>query len=608
MKQTLDLKYIFVCLIITEIYLKPPPNDELPKEPPNTILQNNMELKEERKDSEVQPPNPVPPESQSNEKVALIKNMMKTEVKTVLQERKVKEVIDKVSESHPRNLKTKLETKLANGVSNGGAQKPKEEKPQSSEDKIDMMKQQQLIETIKQHGEEQKELIKEQKEILDEIKKTKQELQQNKNEAVEANVAKKIAVESIKQIADMAIKSIGGVSEKPNVVKNDVQAEELLEKITNDAVQEIAKKAVETIEAIQDIKPEQLNGAQPVQDNLPNAQTNVQAKPVQNVPAIPAQNVQANQNIQVNQNVQPNPNVHSNQNLQDNQNVGPNENVQPQSVLVNPQVANSHGTRTKDEAPNNVLANIVPQANNVAKQYNAPVVQNLANKNVNLNNGAVAQNLGPNINQQPIQEIKPVLNETPKPNAQIPNNVQNPPQQVNKPFNLESDAMKQHSHSVDEPQSYKRGEETQVKPETEIVHNVPLPIVNELGNNQMKIDKPADRKPSDDIQVNVPPKVQNNVEPNRNTLPIANAVPQIGNPVPVRQKREVVDCTEKISLKPEEKQICSNLVEGNIKDSLEVLPKNVDMNEVALPKHLPMDVNILHHISRQLKSFDKDER
>lgn len=606
--------------------MKPPPNDDLPKEPPES-----MPLNKERKDSEVQPPNPVPPESQSNEKNSLTKNIIKPKEKEVLEDPEVKKPAVKVSEIHPRNLKTKLETKLANGeaklangVSNGEAQKPKEEKPQSNEDKIDMMKQQQLIETIKQHGEEQKELIKEQKEILHEILKTKKELQQNKNEAVEANEAKKIAVESIKQIADMAIKSIGGVTEKPDLVKNDLKVEERLEKLTNDAVQEIAKKAVETIEAIQDIKekPEQPSAAQPVQNVLPNAQSNVQVNPAQNVQVNPAQNVQVNsaQNAEANPaqvqanaapvQVNPAQNVQNNQNVLANQNVQTNQNVQPQ-VPVNPinipQAVNPPVIRTKDEAPNNAAA-AVPQVNNVANQNNGPVVQNVGNNNVaNQNNVAVAQNnIAPNVNQQIIHEVKPVVNEIPKVNAQIPNNVQNPQQVVNEPINQESDAVKQHSHSPDEPQSYKQGEDTQAKPETKVVQNVPPPIVNELANNQMKMDKKlAVPKAVDDIQVNAVPQVQNNGANLQQNIPIANA--NLQN-VLSRQKREVVDCTDKVSLKSKDKQICSNLVDGKIKDSEEIFPKSVDMNEMALPKNLPMDMNVLHHISRQLKTFEKDER
>uniref|UniRef100_A0A2A4J8U1 Amino acid transporter transmembrane domain-containing protein n=1 Tax=Heliothis virescens TaxID=7102 RepID=A0A2A4J8U1_HELVI len=541
-----------------DVYLKPPPENNPHKEPLNA-----MEIKKDvRKDSEVQPPNPVPPESQSNEKIPQPKKIIKTEEK-IIPKPEIKEAIDKVSETHPRNLKTKLESKLANGVSNGEAQKTNEVKPQSNEDKIDMIKQQKLIETIKQHGEEQKELIKEQKEILDEILKTKKELQQNKNEAEGAIEAKKIAVESIKQIADMAIKSIGGVSEKPDV-KDEVKADRL-EKLTNDAVQEIAKKAVETIEAIQEIKEKPEQPIAP-QNNLPNAQANVQA------PNIPAQNVPA-------------------------------QNVQP-AIPVNPQVIQGANApiKPKDETPNNVAPNVNPQVNGAAVNQNGAIVQN----NVN------------NVNQQPKQELKPVINEVAKENAQVPNNqpkvpenAQNQPKvdNVNKPvLKSEADVEKPHSHSPDEPQSYKQGEDTQAKvPENKVVQNVPLPIVNELANNQMKVNKKpaAKQRNNEDIKVNIPPKVQNNgARPNLQNVPPPNSnLQQIVNQAHARQKREVVDCTEKVPSKPEDKTICRNMK----KDSEEIL-KSVDLNEVALPKSLPLDVNVLHHISRALKSFDKDER
>lgn len=513
------------------------------------------------KDSEVQPPNPVPPESQSIEKIPETKmNIIKKEEKKLIQIPDIKESnhIDKISETHPRNLKTKLEAKMANGNSNGEAEKPKEVKTQSSEDKIDMIKQQKLIETIKQHGKEQKELIKEQKEILDEIMKTKKELQKNKDD-LDTNEAKKIAVESIKQIANMAIQSIGGVSEKPEQVKNDVKVERL-EKLTNEAVQEIAKKAVETIEALQEIKenPEEANAAKVVQSNLPNVKTNVQPNLTQNV--------QSNQNVPLQIPVNP-------QILQA---------VNPQILLA----ANPPVVQPKIEEPKNVAANV----NSLAK-----------------NNVASQNDVAPNIIPQPNKEVKPVVNEKPKEVAQIPNNIKNQPQQiVNKVAPVQqSDAAKPHSHSPDEPQSYKEGEDIQAKqPETKIVQNVPQPIVNELANNHVKTDKESvvpTKLSDEDIKVNVPPKPQ----PVNNNANLQSNV----NPVIARQKREVVDCTEKVSLKKEDKQICNTLVDrSKIKDpqSQEILPK-VDMNEIALQKTLPLDSNMLH-IGRSLKSYDKDER
>ncbi|CAH0694291.1 unnamed protein product [Spodoptera exigua] len=511
-----------------DMYLNQPQND-LQKEVENNIAIDNGV----RKDSEVQPPNPVPPESQSNEKIIHSKNILKTEEKKPPPLPEPKEVIDKVSETHPRNLKNKLEQ--ANGASNGEA-KPKEVKTQSNEDKIDIMKQQQLIETIKQHGEEQKELIKEQKEILDEILKTKKELQQNKNEAEEAK-AKKIAVESIKQIADIAIKSIGGVTEKPDVVQDDVKVERL-EKMTNDAVQEIAKKAVETIEAIQEIKEKPEQPAQAVE-----------SKPAQDiVDNRPAQAVENNPPQQVNGEANPAQNVQPSQN-------------QPQAP-ADPPVLNAIPPLVNGKVEQPIAAaNDVPQVNKLVQNNGAAVPSNVA----------------------PVNQVKRDINEAN--NAQMANNIVDSKVQI-------PEAEAKHSHSPDEPQSYKQGEDTQGKAEKRIVQKLPPPIVNELAHNKIKID----RKPLAQVDnIKVMAAQSNGV----NSKDEAN-----GKPALVRPKREVVDCTKTISLKPEDRAICNAMAVS--KESQEIL-KSVDMNEIALPKSLPEDANLLHHI-RSLKSFEKDDR
>ncbi|KAH9638983.1 hypothetical protein HF086_000909 [Spodoptera exigua] len=511
-----------------DMYLNQPQND-LQKEVENNIAIDNGI----RKDSEVQPPNPVPPESQSNEKIIHSKNILKTEEKKPPPLPEPKEIIDKVSETHPRNLKNKLEQ--ANGASNGEA-KPKEVKTQSNEDKIDIMKQQQLIETIKQHGEEQKELIKEQKEILDEILKTKKELQQNKNEAEEAK-AKKIAVESIKQIADIAIKSIGGVTEKPDVVQDDVKNERL-EKMTNDAVQEIAKKAVETIEAIQEIKekPEQ---------------------PAQAVESKPAQDIADNRPAQA---VENNPPQQENGEANPAQNVQPSQN-QPQAP-ANPPVLNAIPPLVNGKVEQPIAAaNDIPQVNKLVQNNGAAVPSNVA----------------------PVNQVKRDINEAN--NAQMASNIVDSKVQI-------PEAEAKHSHSPDEPQSYKQGEDTQGKAEKRIVQKLPPPIVNELAHNKIKID----RKPLAQVDnIKVMAAQSNGV----NTKDEAN-----GKPALVRPKREVVDCTKTISLKPEDRAICNAMAVS--KESQEIL-KSVDMNEIALPKSLPEDANLLHHI-RSLKSFEKDDR
>ncbi|CAH0584099.1 unnamed protein product [Chrysodeixis includens] len=491
-----------------DVFLKPPQTNSMPKEPHKNIIEDDL-----LKDSEVQPPNPVPPESQSNEKIPDTKlKILQDEEKQLLQ--MPEKDVDKVSESHPRNLKTKLESKTANGVSNGEAEKPKEpkESKQSNEDKIDMMKQQKLIETIKQHGEEQKELIKEQKEILDEIIKTKKELQQNKNEA-DTNEAKKIAVESIKQIANMAIKSIGGVSEKPDQVKDEKK--DKLEKLTNEAVQEIAKKAAETIEAIQEIKekPEPPIVPQAAQNGAPVAQANA---------LNPAQNVR---------------------------------HVAP----INPEIQQA------------VNVPVVPPKE-IPKQVAASNIVN---------------NVPPNANLQPNIEVKPIANVKPAEVAQKQTVVQTP--------------VKDAQQNVAKPQSYVQGENA-AKVEKKI-QNVPLPIVQELANNNIgKVQEPV-KASNEDIKVNV-----------------QQAVNQ-----PVRQKREVVDCEKTVSLKAEDREICEAMKRPKAKDSQakilddvnkvaipqnldsqeHILPK-VDLNDVALPKSLVVDSNALHHIVRSLKSYDKE--
>ncbi|KOB65669.1 putative sodium-coupled neutral amino acid transporter 10 [Operophtera brumata] len=290
---------------------KIPNINELPKRDP-AKLEAHKPSNTVVKDSEVQPPNPVPPESNSNEikspdsrnNMDKINNDKLTNDVLLPEKVKEDEAADKVSESHPKNLKSKLEeVKLANGDTDNKIREKSDVKvnEEIKNEKINL-KQLQLIETMKQHGEEQKELMQEQKEIMaeiiknkeeekpkivpsaapkiepsdvqkadkeqqltdtlkqhgleqkdiiNEIIKTKNEFEQNKK--VDSNEAKKIAVESIKQIASMAIKSIGSVTEKPLAIDVDKKAERL-EQLTNDAVQQIAQKAVETIEAIKDIK------------------------------------------------------------------------------------------------------------------------------------------------------------------------------------------------------------------------------------------------------------------------------------------------------------------------------------------------------------------
>lgn len=224
------------------------------------MIRNEKPQLSNDQDSKVQPPNPVPPESHSIEKNPSANIVNQKLIKEILQDQKDAAATLK-SPTHPKNEKLKLGDEIiANGDIGVNKKEPSkiekanEEKPQSNQEKIDMMKQQQLIETIKQHGEEQKELIKEQKEILDEILKTKKELEKNKKEVV-SNEAKKLAVESIQKIADVAIKSLSGVTDPPAVLK-DVNQGDNINKYEHDAANEIAKKAKEALDVIKKLDKE----------------------------------------------------------------------------------------------------------------------------------------------------------------------------------------------------------------------------------------------------------------------------------------------------------------------------------------------------------------
>ncbi|KPI91765.1 Putative sodium-coupled neutral amino acid transporter 10 [Papilio xuthus] len=259
------------------------------------IIANSVEEKAPKeiiKDSEVQPPNPVPPESHSNEKSPENPIPVDPKLKLIEPDQELKKddkVIGISGETHPKDLKMKLEeAKLSNGndkVETNNIEESKEVKPDSTQEKMDILKKQHLIETIKQHGEEQKELIKEQKEILHKILKTKKELEKDKKE-MDDTEAKKIAVESIQKIANIAIQSLSGVTDKPaaQIDTADRKAEPL-QKIANEAVQEIAKKAAETLEAIGEKKapeanlpksPDEIKSDQNIQgENIENKQDNI---------------------------------------------------------------------------------------------------------------------------------------------------------------------------------------------------------------------------------------------------------------------------------------------------------------------------------------------
>ncbi|XP_049874541.1 putative sodium-coupled neutral amino acid transporter 10 isoform X2 [Pectinophora gossypiella] len=654
---------------------------------PKTIDENKPKThketikKEAILDSEVQPPNPVPPESQSNEK-RQVEGKPQTEDKNKSKLLPIAEnVADKASESHPRNLQKVNGAKLTNGDKKEEKiiETPKEEKAKpptnqdKAQDKLDIIKQQQLIETIKQHGEEQKELIKEQKEILDEIKKTKNELKQNKKD-IDDSDAKKIAVESIQQIANMAIKSLSGVTEKP-LGDNDVKVkDEPLEKIANEAVQEIAKKAVETIEAIKEInekpKPNPDKEENHIETgNLGNALNNVvNSMPVQSRGPV-VQNLQGNiQNPQGN-NQSPQANIESPQgNIQSPQaNIqSPQGNIQgPQGNIQSPQgnIQSPQGNIQSPQVNGNNIAPVVSQ-NQINPVLNMPhaeaLVQNLkmAIPQVNNNNQAkISNNIPANnavnkipnnvplasnvlntipISQQVQNELQKEHNNQRQNNQQIQNKQQQneinqplenqinyqPPQQVNQQQQAPSvqqqsesipkqtlnnnhvqnqlnknEPQKLHSHSPDEPQSYKQGEDAQkiLEVAKNIVEHVPLPIaMNGNAQPSQNTNNKPDTKAEDIKNENI----VNDIETNGAKENVQNVE------APVRQKREVVDCTKTTSLAPQDKEICKKLIAPKMeKGSEEILSSKVDFNDAVLPKNLPID-SMIHHM-RSLKSFDE---
>ncbi|CAG4939109.1 unnamed protein product [Parnassius apollo] len=513
---------------------------------PNSI--EHKEANEVLKDSEVQPPNPVPPESHSNEKgpVAVVQADSKDDIKDST----------KVHETHPKDLKMKLEeTKLTNGNNKpepSNIEKPKEEsvKLDPNQEKIDILKQQKLMETIKQHGEEQKELIKEQKEILHEILKTKKELEKDKKE-IDDNEAKKIAVESIQKIANMAIQSLSGVTDKPVPEAFDKKVEPL-QKIANDAVQEIAKKAAETLEAIGEIK-----------------------EPMENL-------------------LKKDGETKDNKNVVDNK-----ENVIPVNA-------------PRDVKPHFSTVSVLPKVitGNKKEKNTAPVES--------LNENKIKEKKLITINQGSAQ-----LNENSK-NDVGEKHLENVMNELNKQIEVAKEQLntnKAHSHSFDEPQSYKQGEDL-VKRNVQnlvndgIAQNVPLPIAlkgsfqtsdekqSQIKNDQIKIESDKNNKAVDKDNVSPVNNVinTNGAIKNNEVKSIENNYipPKVESVVPIRQKREVVDCTEKTVLKSEDKQICENLI-----DSRNTIPSEVKL-EIGLPMKFPVYSNIIHQ--RSLKSYNEDDR
>ncbi|KAG7296342.1 hypothetical protein JYU34_021480 [Plutella xylostella] len=537
-------------------------------------------------DSEVQPPNPVPPDEpiQKDSKIP-VQEKAKPEIKMEYMSKGIVE--ENKSNTHPKNLQK------VNGDSKTPIDAVKLEKPpedqakeeEKKEDQLDMMKQQQLIETIKQHGEEQKELIKEQKEILSEIIKTKEELKQTKKE-VNSDEAKKIAVESIQKIAAVAINSLNAVTEKP--VVNNIKLEDKnalpLEKIANDAVQQIAKKAVESIVAIKETVKEE--------PEVPK----VEIKPIDNGNQVPVQNNIVNNAVSGQKVISNDPILNAIAN-----------NV-PLNVNNNPPVVNKDVPKAPETIQNNAI-NSVP--NNAAPNVqNAQENVKSAAETIPINVAEIKQNAqGPNIVVAPVpneviqqsqvaQNVPNVINSAPAPAQAIPV-AQKPeqplPQAINKP------EQKVHLHSPDEPESYIQGEDAQVqknevnlKPKSSIDPNVPLAVAM---NANSKIANSASNK--EDSKSNVPQQVDKESVPNipnavnDNTvnapainIPVPNVQVNEQNPPQIRHKREVID-----------KAPSSNML-----NNLDILHK-VDLND-ALSQRLPVEIVI----RRSLKSIQEDER
>lgn len=398
-------------------------------------------------------------------------------------------------------------------------------------------------------------MLKEQKEILDNILKTKQELQQNNNEA------KKIAVESIQKIANMAIQSLNAVSEQPiDPIENKMEPADN----TNDAVKKIADVAVEAIKEIKD-------------------------KPLVIAPVINKEDIIVNENSKIDP-------VQSNNQVKRSEPIGIPAQNSEKELKQNPAV-DVPVKRTNTLVQQNQPMNVQQQNSVNEAKPNEPIAQNLYAPVQNVNNIA-PKTLDVNaqeINKDQDNNVKPVANIAPANKAvenivssNIVNKLIAETSQNNEGVQKPVESSKDHSHSPDEPQSYKQGEDAQKRLDTKanILNSVPLPIAMN-GNNV----KSAEKKPEviKNPEIHVPSGDKGNVKLNDNLLG--------------RQKREVVDCGDKLSLKTEDKEICKT--SEHSKDSQEILPK-VDLND-ALNNAVPVvDMDMVHHM-RSLKSYNEEK-
>ncbi|XP_077297380.1 uncharacterized protein LOC143919069 isoform X2 [Arctopsyche grandis] len=164
-----------------------------------------------KKESRLEPPNPVPPKEDvttkkvdSREvKVAPLNINVKEEVAVNVMKPDLQTNVSVIkSDSKSKEVKVDVDVKIDSTL---------KEKNDSND-----IKKQNLMETIKRHEKEQREIVQEQQEILKEMKKTKKEMEDEnllkKMEDVGLNSIenKKLAVENIQKLAKLAIESLGG--------------------------------------------------------------------------------------------------------------------------------------------------------------------------------------------------------------------------------------------------------------------------------------------------------------------------------------------------------------------------------------------------------------
>lgn len=174
----------------------------------NKIVQK---LINEKMESRLEPPNPIAPKEDSN-----IKQNSVEKISNLSHENIKKDTVIKTLDTNDRKDKSDIKENNKNVKSEIVQSLENKENESIIKNKNDDIKKQDLIETIKRHEKEQREIIQEQKEILKEIKKTQKELEEeNHLKKVADNTLndienKKIAVENIQKLAKLAIESLGG--------------------------------------------------------------------------------------------------------------------------------------------------------------------------------------------------------------------------------------------------------------------------------------------------------------------------------------------------------------------------------------------------------------